>query len=209
MDYDKQFELLQSLLNKNDKKGFINFIKNLDQEDKLIDLYNYLQFEADELFLEKFKNLIYENDETLNIFASSLPDVVMTDIETGETHDNLISRIDENLKPNLLILAPNALEYLELAIDEKDDEFIEGFYNNFINLSDSQKTKLIKTISDFQATAKNIIKENYNTYSTKIFKSLLKIKKRDEDIKLNFMEYLQQGIEDNDEEIIKGLADMY
>ena len=44
MDYDKQFELLQSLLNKNDKTGFINFIKNLDQEDKLIDLYNYLQY---------------------------------------------------------------------------------------------------------------------------------------------------------------------
>jgi len=119
-----------------------------------------------------------EIDETLNIFASNFPNKIWYKVVTDY---KIKSRIKKDLIPKILFAFSQNyddisyfIEFLEKAINEKDDEMIKGFYDIFKNnISLNQKTMMID--SRTVKTAQKLIDENYNEHSTEILKSLLNI----------------------------------
>ena len=199
MDYDKEINKIFSLIKNNDNQGFVNLIKDLDEKKEFIPLYQYLDDEYDYQYLKQFKNKLMEIDETLNILASNLPNKIWYEVVTDY---NLKSRIKKDLIPKILFaLSQNYddigyfINYLEKAIQEKDNEMIKGFYDIFMNnITYDQKTTMVDSRSIKKA--QKLIDENYNEYSTEILKSLLNIYEGKEEEK-NLEEKIEQNYEKN------------
>jgi hypothetical protein len=195
MDYDNQIEKILSLIKNNDDQGFINLIKDLDEKKEFIPLYEYLRNEYNYEYVKQFEKKLMESDETLNIFGSNFPYKLFIKIFYDDY--NLKYRIRKDLIANMLLAFSESfddmyyfIEFLEKAIDEKDDEMIEGFYDIFKNnIGYTEKSMMID--SGNAKTAQKIIDENYNKYSTEIAKFLLSdyvVRKEQEKIRKMFEE---------------------
>jgi len=141
-----------------------------------------------------------EIDETLNIFASNFPNKIWYKVVTDY---KIKSRIKKDLIPKILFAFSQNyddisyfIEFLEKAINEKDDEMIKGFYDIFKNnISLNQKTMMID--SRTVKTAQKLIDENYNEHSTEILKSLLNIYedgKKEENLKEKIKQNYKKNI---------------
>jgi hypothetical protein len=199
MNYDNQIKKIFSSIKKNDDQGFINLIKDLDEKKEFIPLYQYLEDEWGYEYLQQLKKKLMDIDETLNIFASNFPNKIWYKVVTDY---KIKSRIKKDLIPKILFVFSQDyddigyfIEFLEKAINEKDDEMIKGFYDIFMNnISYNQKTMMID--SRTVKTAQKLIDENYNSYSTEILKSLLNIYEGQKEDK-NIKKIIEQNYEKN------------
>lgn len=205
MDFDQEFEDITSFIQENDNKSFVKRIKDLEARGEFKVFYYNVISEYDNF--DDIKQEMYNDDETLNIFANHFPIIVAEDLKYDKT---LISRIEKNILPKVLVHSKKFIDYLEEAIEEQDDDLIKGIYDEFIELDDEEKLNIIYNTHSFELMAEyHTYEDNYKKYSTEIFSSLLDIYNKENDMKLNFFQNLVKAIKNRDDAIIEKLNRIY
>jgi hypothetical protein len=186
MDYKKIYNDIESLIDRKDTVGFINYIQELDRKDEFETVFEYIDdidYKNKKNLKEMFKNYLIETKPALEIFIKNLPYEVFADIFISKKYSEYRPKLNKDMISKILFSfskqnddLPYFPDYLKIAMENKDDELVKAFYDLYFNhIGYNEKITIVENL---KSNIEKLLKENYNQYSNAILQDLLDVDKR-------------------------------